>query len=225
MKERRGARLLYGTIILLGMLLAGAIQCKESRTQYLIKAFESEERAGWQKPGLVVSQMGDLSHKTVTDLGAGSGYFSFRLLPRAQKVIAVDVDDGFLDHLRRRKAELAKKNPTDAERLEIRKSVPADPGLARGETDAVLMVNVYHHLPSEKSERLEYMKRLRSGLAPGGTLYLIDWIKGDRPVGPPSPHGIIPREQVAKELQEAAFRVKERDTLLPYQNFFVATPR
>ncbi|MBK7700753.1 MAG: hypothetical protein IPJ39_19500 [Saprospiraceae bacterium] len=41
-------------------------------------------RAIWQKPGLVIEKLGDISDKVIADIGAGTGYFSLRLAPRAK---------------------------------------------------------------------------------------------------------------------------------------------
>src|SRR5690606_26217477 len=53
-------------------------------------------RTVWQKPASVISKLGDLSDKVVADIGAGTGYFSFRLAFHAHKVIAVDIDTNAL---------------------------------------------------------------------------------------------------------------------------------
>ena len=58
----------------------------------LISNFEAADRVIWQKPEMVIKLLGNLESKVVADLGAGSGYFSFRLVDRAKKVIAIDVD-------------------------------------------------------------------------------------------------------------------------------------
>lgn len=51
----------------------------------------------WQKPDLVLNTLGNLENKVVADIGAGTGYFSFRLAMRAKKVIAIDIDKDVLD--------------------------------------------------------------------------------------------------------------------------------
>ena len=68
----------------------------------LIKRFESPERDAYQKPKEVINYLGDLQGKTIMDIGAGSGYFSIPLAEKAQKVIAADVNQEFLDHINKR---------------------------------------------------------------------------------------------------------------------------
>ena len=56
-------------------------------------------RAIWQKPGLVIEKLGDISDKVIADIGAGTGYFSFRLAPRAKKVIAIEIDEALIKYI------------------------------------------------------------------------------------------------------------------------------
>ena len=44
-----------------------------------------------------------LDGKTVADIGAGTGYFAFPLAKKAAKVIAIDIDQRFLDYIEQRK--------------------------------------------------------------------------------------------------------------------------
>src|SRR6185503_20441625 len=43
------------------------------------KVYESADRVIWQKPDLVIDQLGKVEGKIVADLGAGTGYFSRRI--------------------------------------------------------------------------------------------------------------------------------------------------
>jgi hypothetical protein len=66
-----------------------------------IAFLERPDRARWQKPDEVVSALGLTGGETVIDLGAGSGYFAFRLaeaLPRG-KVIAADIEPEMIRHV------------------------------------------------------------------------------------------------------------------------------
>jgi hypothetical protein len=44
-----------------------------------VKFLERPDRTKWQKPDVVVQALGFKGSETVVDLGAGSGYFTFRL--------------------------------------------------------------------------------------------------------------------------------------------------
>ena len=58
----------------------------------LVADYNSHDRLIWQKPDMVINRLGDLSNKTVVDLGAGTGFFAFRVIPKAKKTIALDID-------------------------------------------------------------------------------------------------------------------------------------
>jgi len=53
---------------------------------------KSDNRKEWQKPELVMQILGNLDGQVIADLGAGTGYFSFRLMRKAKHVIAIDID-------------------------------------------------------------------------------------------------------------------------------------
>ena len=72
----------------------------------LVKSFENEDRSAWQKPDEVIALLGDLNGKTVMDIGAGSGYFTFRMAAKGARVIAADVDQRFLDFITEKRKQL-----------------------------------------------------------------------------------------------------------------------
>ena len=182
----------------------------------LLSHFESESRAEWQKPEEVIKKLGDISGKTVIDIGSGSGYFSFRLAAKGAYVIAADVDQRFLDYVEKKRTERG----IDPKRLELRK-VPYDsPSLKDSEVDAVLIVNTYHHI----EDRIEYFKQVRNGLKSDGKLYVVDYKTIDTPVGPPQSVR-IEYKTVEAELRKAGFSgISTDSTLLPYQYIVEAGP-
>ncbi len=180
----------------------------------LVKRFESEERNTYQKPDSVLAFLGDITGQTIMDIGAGTGYFSFRLAEAGAKVIAADVDDRFQQYIADKKAELG---VTD-EQVELRK-IPYDvPSLAEEEADMVLIVNTYHHI----EDRSSYFKKVKAGLKPDGRLVVIDFFKKDAGVGPPVEMKMS-AEKVTEELKAAGFTSFENnDTLLEHQYILIA---
>jgi cyclopropane fatty-acyl-phospholipid synthase-like methyltransferase len=70
-------------------------------TETYIEFLERPDRAVWQKPDEVVSALHLAGTETLVDVGAGSGYFTFRfakVLPKG-KVIAVDVQPEMVRHI------------------------------------------------------------------------------------------------------------------------------
>ncbi len=147
----------------------------------LIHAFESPSRAEWQKPYEVIELFGDVEGKTIMDLGAGSGYFTFRLAREGAHVIAADVNEEFQDFIREKKQEKAFESL--AGNIELRKVEYDDPLLEKEEVDGLLIVNTYHHI----EDRVEYLRKTLKGIKPGGKLIIVDYKTGI-PGGPPEHH-------------------------------------
>ena len=181
----------------------------------LIADYESKERGIWQKPELVISILGDLSDKTVADIGAGTGYFTFRLVPKAKKVIGIDIDQRFIRFLDSVKVRLPVQY---RERFESRLSRPDDPLLKPGEADAVVVVNTYAYIEN----RVQFLKTLSKGMTPGARLLIIDFKKNNLPIGPPDEYKVS-LSQVEKELITAGFGIEKIDKdALDYQYIVLA---
>ena len=147
----------------------------------LIDAFDAPERVEWQKPDEVIALFGDLEGKTIMDLGAGSGYFSFRLANHGAHVIAADVNDEFQESIREKLKQDDFKQLSG--NVELRKVPYDNPNLKNGEADGLLVVNTYHHL----DDRTEYMKNALEGIKEGGKIIIVDFKTG-MPFGPPESH-------------------------------------
>lgn len=181
----------------------------------LVADYESKDRVIWQQPDLVISLLGDLKGKTVADIGAGTGYFTFRLVPRADKVIGIDIDPRCIEFMDSVKVRLPEQYRT---RFESRLAKPQDPLLKPGEADAVIIVNTYGYL----EKRVDYLRTLLPGLSPGGRLLIIDFKKNNLPVGPPDQYKVA-QVEVERELQSAGFEIARVDkTTLDYQYIILA---
>ncbi len=155
------------------------------------------KRTEWQNPQLILDQLGDLSQKTVVDIGAGSGYFTFKLAKAAEKVIALDIDPLALEYIEEQKEVLG--NWTSS--IETRLTEPNQPELKEQEVDAVLVVNTFAYIPEQE----KYFKRLTKGLKVNGTLLIVDFKRGDIPVGPAENFKIDPSE-VRRILRMAGYK-------------------
>ncbi len=176
----------------------------------LIKQFENPNRAKWQKPEVVIAALGDLTGKTVADIGAGSGYFTFPLAKKAAKVIAIDIDQKFLDYIEQR-IETAEANYVGL--IETRHASESDPYLKLNEADIVLIVNTYHHI----QDRVKYFRSLQKNLQADGQVVIVDYKKKRTPMGPPQ-RLRLSSKQVVNELSEAGYTgIEVDDTSLPYQ--------
>ncbi len=187
----------------------------EGNFENLVADYESKDRGIWQKPDMVISLLGDLDNKTVADIGAGTGYFTFRLVPKAKKVIGIDIDRRFIDFLDSVKVRLPEKYRA---RFETRLAKPQDPLLRPEEVDAVMIVNTYAYI----DDRVHYLRTLLKGIVPGGQLLIIDFKKNNLPIGPPEEYKIA-LNQVERELVTAGFRINKIDKdALDYQYIVLA---
>lgn len=181
----------------------------------LVADFESKDRGIWQKPELVISLLGDLENKTVADIGAGTGYFTFRMVPRAKKVIGIDIDERFIRFLDSVNVRLREPYRN---RFESRLAKADDPLLRPEEADAVIIVNTYGYI----QQRIAYLKRLIKGISPGGQLLIIDFKKNNLPIGPPEEFKVS-LSQVENELLSAGFNIVKVDKdALDYQYIVLA---
>lgn len=174
----------------------------------LVSRFEDPSRAEWQKPEKVITILGLLDGKTVADIGTGTGYFAFPIAKKAAKVIAIDIDQRFLDYIERKK-----ETQKTGANIESRLTVPDSAGLKPLEADIVLIVDTFHHIEN----RVEYLKKLRNAFRKGGTLVIVDFKKEKTPIGPPVEFRLA-EEQVQSELKAAGYTVVSADRdALPYQ--------
>ncbi|MEQ1746710.1 MAG: class I SAM-dependent methyltransferase [Saprospiraceae bacterium] len=181
----------------------------------LVADYESQDRVIWQKPGMAIAMLGDLKGKTVADIGAGTGYFTFRLVPLAHKVIGVDIDPRFITFMDSIKVRLPAQY---RDRFESRLAKPNDPMLTAGETDAVIIVNTYGYIEN----RVQYLQTLAKGIKPGGNLLIIDFKKNNLPIGPPDEYKVA-LGQVENELVGGGFEVVKVDKAsLDYQYIVLA---
>lgn len=181
----------------------------------MVHQYEDEDRILWQKPELVIEKLGDLSNKTIADIGAGTGYFTFRLLPSAQKVIAVDVESRFIRFIDSISVELPDKLSA---KLETRLALGASPELKSNEVDVALMVNTFMFV----NDKSNFLKNLYNSLNAGGQVLIVDYKKKDLPIGP-SLDEKLNSSEVVNALQSAGFQtVVSDDASLDYQYLVLA---
>ena len=187
--------------------------------QRLVDTYEDPSRQEWQNPGLIMERLGDLDKKIVADIGSGTGYFTFRLAAQGAKVIAIDIDERFLEYIEQRKAELYQQG--SGENIFTRLSLADDPLLEAAEIDHALLVNTYYFLQSP----VDYLEKVLNALKKDGSLIIVDYNTGSIPVGPAEEFKVDP-ERVRAELAEAGFAGITVDTTsLKYQYLITAKKR
>lgn len=183
----------------------------------IMRTDQKDRRALWQKPDLVLKALGDASEKVIADIGAGSGYFSFRILPTCKKVIAIDIDKEaieYMDSIAQILPENYKSN------FETRKSTVSDSKLMPNEADVILMVNTYLYIEN----RIDYLKHLKTVLPPDGQLLIIDYKKKIIPTGPDANQRVA-LSVAEQEIKLAGFTIiNSDDHSLDYQYIILAQP-
>jgi arsenite methyltransferase len=172
-------------------------------------------RDRWQQPNVVIQSLSIKSGDRVADLGAGGGYFTFRLADAVGpigKVYAVDVDKGNLDYINRRAKEQGYTN------VETILAKYDDPLLPEGGVDLIFTCNVYHHLDN----RPAYFKSAARYLRPAGRIAIID-LGGTSWVHRFFGHW-TGKETSRSELEVAGYQLTNEFDFLTRQNFQVFTP-
>ena len=174
------------------------------------------ERDSEEQPDRVVSNLKIPKGATVVDLGAGVGYFTWRLARRVGndgKVIAVDIQQGMRDLLAGNLAERGIDN------VEMVLASDEDPRLPEGQVDLVLLVDVYHELANPEKT----MERVLRALKPDGRLVLIEYRKED-PAIPIHPLHKMSVAEVRAEIEPVGFRFHELLSFLPTQHIIIFKP-
>jgi len=225
------ASLVVGSIPATAAEFPGYIDAPERRTTGIGKFYMGREisfvmghqAAEWlnrpgriqeERPDDVVANMRLNADHVVADIGAGSGYFSFRiakLVPEG-KVLAVDIQPEMLQLIEERKAEEGVSN------IEGVIGEVDNPNLPPNSIDAAIMVDAYH----EFSHPFEMIDGINNALKVGGRIFLLEY-RGEDASVPIRPLHKMTEEQVVKEM--SVFGLEWTDTLdfLPWQHMMIFT--
>jgi ubiquinone/menaquinone biosynthesis C-methylase UbiE len=173
---------------------------------------EREDRQQEENTALAIAKM-DLSPSAiVADIGAGTGYYSFKLcekLPQG-KVYAVEIQDEMIAALEKRKAALRNRN------VEIIKGSVMSPNLPDHSVDLAIMVDVYHELEYP----YEMLQSIKKALKKDGKILLIEY-RGEDPAVRIKPLHKTTVAQLNKELAANGFSLYYNGNFLPIQHFLL----
>jgi ubiquinone/menaquinone biosynthesis C-methylase UbiE len=173
---------------------------------------ERPERALTETPDQVIKQMRLKPTDVVADIGAGTGYFSFRLsrVVSQGKVYAVDIQPEMLAIIEQRKKTLRADNVATILGTET------DTRLPDQQVDVVLLVDAYH----EFSFPGEMMESIVRSLKPGGRVVQVEYRAEDPDVPIKRVHKMSV-DQARKEMAAVGLVWKETKDFLPQQHFIV----
>jgi len=177
-----------------------------------------KQRYAWQKPELVINKLGNLEDKVVADIGAGTGYFTFRLLQRAKKVIAVDIDPNMLNLI-----EVFRENVDSSQqtKVETRIASPDDPNLYLEEVDVVVIINTIGYI----QDRQLYLSNLREKIKEGGEIMIVDFKMKQIPgnIAPDPTYRLSLLELETILVQSGYHVIESDDRSLDYQYIVLAS--
>lgn len=174
---------------------------------------ERPEREAEERPDELVAALKLKPGDAVADVGAGTGYFSWRLAeavaPRG-RVYAVDVQPEMLERLR---GNMAARGLTNV--IPVLGST-TEPRLPAGAVDCVLMVDVYH----EFERPCEMLHALWLALKPAGRLVFVEY-RGEDPSIPIKPLHKMTEHQIRREAALYPFEWITTITTLPRQHVVI----
>lgn len=173
---------------------------------------ERETRPQEENTALAIAKMNLSPSDVVADIGAGTGYYSFKLsdkLPQG-KVYAVEIQNEMIAALKKRKAALRNRN------VEVIKGSAMSPNLPGYSADIVIMVDVYHELEYPH----EMLQSIKKALKKDGKLLLIEY-RGEDPAIHIKPLHKTTVVQLNKELSANGFTLYYKGDFLPIQHFLL----
>lgn len=148
----------------------------------------------------------------VADIGAGSGFYTFRIAKRVPKgkVYAVEIQDSAIKYLKEKSEELGFDNVITV------KGSEKSPQLPENSIDLAIMVDVYHELLYPR----EVLQEIKKSLKPDGKLLLIEY-RGEDPEVYIKPLHKMTVAQVTKELSANGFKLIQNGQFMNIQHFLV----
>jgi ubiquinone/menaquinone biosynthesis C-methylase UbiE len=148
----------------------------------------------------------------VADIGAGTGYFSFRISPFVPqgKVLAVDIQPEMLEMIETIKQEKQISN------VEPVLGSDTAPNLAPSSIDLALLVDAYHEFEYPR----EMMQAIAQALKPKGRVILVEY-RGENPFVPIKALHKMTQKQARKEMAAVGLSWQETKNFLPQQHVMV----
>lgn len=173
---------------------------------------ERPEREREENVSQAIENMGIQPNERIADIGAGSGYYTFRMARKVSqgKVFAVDLQLEMLDIMNQRIEREGIEN------VELIRGSETSSKLEANSVDLVTMVDVYHEL----SHPRETMQNIVSALRPGGRFVLLEYRMED-PTVPIKRLHKMSEEQAVREMESVGLRLRENMSNLPWQHCMV----
>jgi precorrin-6B methylase 2 len=175
---------------------------------------ERPQREAEERPDVLVDALALMPGEAVADIGAGTGYFTWRMARRVGKngrVYAVEIQQEMLDLLM---ANMKKRGVDDVVTPVL--GAVDTPKLPPGSVDTILLVDVYH----EFDHPFEMTEAMINALRSGGRLVFVEY-RGEDPSVPIKPLHKMTIDQVRKEMSVHPVKFERTLTMLPQQHVII----
>lgn len=171
-------------------------------------------RDSQEMPDTLLDQLQIADGETIADIGAGTGYFTWRLAQRvgpSGKVFAVEIRQEMLDLIAQ---ELRKR---DLRNVELVLDTQTDPRLAPASIDLAFIANSYHQF----SQPREMMTAIRQALKPQGRLVVIEYAKEREDDDPTAGVKTMSAPELRSEIESFGFQLKRILDVVPSQHAMI----
>lgn len=168
---------------------------------------ENPRRIQAQQPDRVIEAFGVRNGESIADIGAGTGFYAFRLAEKVGvegKVFAVEIQDELLKFISENMERENVKN------IVLVKSSESNPNLPPQSCDKILVANSYYYF----KEPVKFMSHLRKAIKPEGRVAIIDLDATKRTKKPLNKainkhREILTADQLIDEMKQAGFQFIE----------------
>jgi precorrin-6B methylase 2/mono/diheme cytochrome c family protein len=188
-----------------------------SPTSENVAFFDRPERDAEERSDELVKSLEIREGARVADIGAGTGYFTWRLAQHAGptgKVIAVDIQQAMLD---RAAATVRQRGLANVEYV---LGTESDPRLPARSLDLVFIAYSYH----EFSQPETIMDAVRRSLKRGGRLVIVEYAKENN-LAPASTLHKMSFAEIRNEIEPVGFDLERVLDFLPMQHGLIFTVR
>jgi len=173
---------------------------------------ERNERNEEENTKLAIEKIVVPATGVIADIGAGTGYYSFKLSRKVPqgKVFAVEVQDEMINILQQNK--IAANDSI----VEIIKGNETTPNLPENTIDLAIMVDVYHELEYPQ----QMLQAIRKALKLNGKILLLEYRGEDESIPIKALHKTTVA-QLNKEMEANGFTLSYKGDFLPIQHFLL----